>query len=147
MIKFQGSGFTLPLPDDCMDGSSYTFVLPENGGYSPNMNIRFQSAVHVKDLKAYVADSLDAMKEEMTEFVLLNQVAGKRGEHDGVMSSYEWGEGETRMRQKQFCLLVPGEAPRLYILLTTDLAANAAQSDRIFNQMMKHFKPNEIQFF
>jgi len=147
MQLFQGSGFTIPLPDNCMDGSAYTFILPENGGFSASLSVRFESALYVKDLQAYVKTSLDALQASVSEFVLLNQVAGKRGAYDGVMSSFEWGLGESRMRQKQYCLLVPGNAPRLYILTATDLASSAAQSDRIFNQMMKNFSPNDIQRF
>lgn len=151
MQKFQGSGFTIPLHGDCMDASAYTFVLPKKGGFSANLSIRFEPGRYVKDLQAYVNASLEALEESVDEFVLLNQVAGKRGSNDGVMSSFEWGSGDTRMRQKQYCLLTPGRAPRLYprlyILTSTDLAKNADRSDKIFNQMMKSFSPNEIQRF
>ena len=151
MQKFQGSGFTIPLHGNCMDASAYTFVLPKKGGFSASLSIRFESGRYVKDLQAYANVSLEALKESVDEFVLLNQVAGKRGSNDGVMSNFEWGSGEARMRQKQYCLLTPGRAPslypRLYILTSTDLASNAAHSDRIFNQMMKSFSPNEIQRF
>jgi hypothetical protein len=147
MHTFQGSGFTMALPDNCMDASAYAFVLPENAGFSANLSVRFEPAPGVNDLQAHVNVSLDALKASVDDFQMLNQVAGKRGENYGVMSNFEWGTGATRVRQKQYCLLVPGEVPRLYTLTATDLASNASQSDPVFNRMMKHFTPNDVQLF
>ena len=141
MPNFQGSGFTIDLPDECIDASTYTFVLPENNGFSATLNIRHESAVEVENLKAHINVSLKALRDSVTDFTLLNQAAGKRGANEGVMSSFEWGAGEARVRQKQYCLLIPGETPRIYILTSTDLVSNAAQSDRIFNGIMKSFVP------
>lgn len=143
MPNFQGSGFTVELPDECIDASTYTFVLPENNGFSATLNIRHESATEVKNLKAHINVSLKALRDSVTDFTLLNQAAGKRGAHEGVMSSFEWGSGEARVRQKQYCLLTSGEAPRIYILTSTDLVSNAAQSDRIFSAIMKSFVPEQ----
>ena len=141
MPNFQGTGFTIEIPEDCFDASTYTFVLPENNGFSANLNIRHEPAVEVNDLKAHINVSLKALRDRVANFTLLNQAAGKRGAHEGLMTSFEWGEGESRVRQKQYCLLVSGEKPKIYILTSTDLASNAAQSDRIFNGIMKSFVP------
>lgn len=141
MPNFQGTGFTIELPDDCIDASTYTFVLPENNGFSATLNIRHESAVEVSNLKAHINVSLKALRDSVTNFKLLNQTAGRRGAHEGLMSSFEWGEGENRVRQKQYCLMTSGETPRIYILTSTDLVTNAAQSDRIFNGIMKSFVP------
>jgi hypothetical protein len=143
MPAFQGSGFTIEVPDGCTDASSYAFVLPVNGGYSASLNIRFQSAKTIKDLPAHVNTGLDLLKDSVADFVLLNQVAGKRGANQGVMSQYEWGAGEARVRQKQYCLMTPGRAGRLYVLTSCDLVSNSPKSDPIFNRMMKNFTPNK----
>ena len=147
MPNFQGSGFTVELPDDCTDASAYTFVLPENAGYSANLTIRFEPVVDVPDLKTHINKSLRTLKDNVVDFVLLKQVAGKRGAHQGVMTSYEWGAGPSRVRQKQYCIMTEGDMPRIYILTSTDLASNADQSDPVFNRMMKHFVPNTEQLF
>ena len=93
MPSFQGTGFNIELPEDCFDASTYTFVLPENNGFSANLNIRHESAVDVSNLKAHINVSLKAMRDSVANFTLLNQAAGKRGAHEGLMTSYEWGEG------------------------------------------------------
>ena len=141
MANFQGTGFSIELPDDCTDASTYTFVLPENNGFSATLNIRHESATEVSDLKSHINVSLKALRASVANFTLLNQAAGKRGEHQGLMTSYEWGEGASRVRQKQYCLMTSGENPKLYILTSTDLVSNAAQSDRVFNSIMKTFTP------
>jgi hypothetical protein len=141
MPKFVGSGFSLDVPENCVDASSYMFVLPENNGFSANLSIRSESAVTISDLKAHVNSMLETLKNSTPEFAMLKQVAGKRGPNEGVMSQYEWGLGESRVRQKQYCLMTPGENARLYVLTSTDLVSNATQSDRIFNVMMKNFTP------
>lgn len=143
MQKFVGSGFSVDLPDDCVDASSYMFVLPEHNGYSPNISIRFESAVTINDLKAHVNATLELLKKSAPAFVMKKQVSGKRGANEGVMSQYEWGEGATRVRQTQYCLMTPGEAARLYILTSTDLVGNASKSDPVFNAMMKNFTPTQ----
>jgi len=147
MPNFQGSGFTIELPDDCMDASSYAFVLPERNGFSANLTVRFEPATHVSDLQAHVNLSLDALKATVVDFVLINQVAGKRGPHNGVMSNFEWGAGESRMRIKQYCIITAGDVPRVYTLTAVDLVSNADQSAPVFNQMMKNFVPNQEQLF
>jgi hypothetical protein len=141
MPNFQGAGFTIDLPEDCTDASSYTFVLPENNGFSASLIIRHESAAQVDNLKTHINVSLKALRDSVTNFTLLNQAAGKRGAHEGLMTSYEWGVGESRIRQKQYCLMTSGENPKIYILTSTDLVSNAVESDRVFNGIMKSFAP------
>jgi hypothetical protein len=43
-------------------------------------------------------------------------------------------------------MLVVGEKSRIYCLTTTDLAANAAASDPVFDRILRSFVPNAIQF-
>jgi hypothetical protein len=145
MPSFQGSGFAVEIPEQCTDSSIYTFALPEQGGFSANLVIRFERIVGDFDLLKDVKAQLDDFQQKVEAFQLINQAAGKRGACDGVMSVYEWGSGATRLRQKQVVLFVPGEAPRKYILTTTDLASQAAHSDSLFDQMLRSFEPNEEQ--
>ena len=140
MAQFQGLGFTIDVPDNCEDASSYTFVLPDEGNYAPNITIRFENVEADFDLKKSVNADLNALGQQMEVFELISQSSGKREENDGIMSTYEWGKGIARMRQKQVVLLVPGEKPRKYILTTTDLASQADNSEPVFDQMLRSFK-------
>ena len=145
MPKFQGSGFVMDVPENCVDGSAYTFVLPEQGGFAASLLVRFEKVVGAFDLQKSAKEELDALQQRVEDFKLISQAAGKRGPCDGVMSIFEWGKGPARFRQKQIVLLVPGESPRKYILTTTDLASQVANSDPLFDQMLRSFEPNEVQ--
>lgn len=145
MPKFQGSGFALQIPGDCIDASAYTFVLPENGGFSPNLTIRFERVEGAPDLNEYVEGQMSTLSNNVEDFTLISKASGKRGQWDGVMSVCEWGQGAMRMQQKQVYLLVEGKPSRIYIATTTDLASQAKQSSPIFDQMLRSFSPNDIQ--
>ena len=139
MPKFQGSGFAIDVPEHCIDASIYTFVFPEQGGFSANLLIRYEKVVGAFNLQEYAKEQLDGLQQKVEEFKIISQASGKRGACDGVMSVCEWGTGLARIRQKQVVLFVPGESPRKYILTTTDLASQAANSDPLFDQMLRSF--------
>ncbi|WP_181388383.1 DcrB-related protein [Vibrio albus] len=147
MAQFQGSGFSIYLPDSCMDASAYTFVLPYNQGFSANLTIRFEHVPDGYELEKSVKDELAALSNRLNDFTLISQNAGQREGNDGVIAVYEWGEGQARMRQRVITLLVQGDMPRKYILTTTDLVAGAEESDAVFNQILQSFALNDIQFF
>ncbi|MEJ1356161.1 MAG: DcrB-related protein [Candidatus Sedimenticola sp. (ex Thyasira tokunagai)] len=142
MPMFQGSGFVIDVPEECVDASVYTFAFPEKGGYAANLMVRFEAVVGAFDLQKYVKEQLDGLQQKVEEFKLVSQAAGKRGTSDGVMSVYEWGKEPARIRQKQVVLFVPGEQPRKYILTATDLASQSANSDPLFDQMLRSFEIN-----
>lgn len=146
MTQFQGSGFSIELPDNCTDASAYTFVLPYNRGFSANLTIRFEHVPEGYQLEKSVQEELQKLGNSLSDFTLISQDVGQRGGNDGVISVYEWGEGQARMRQKVITLLVQGEKTRKYILTTTDLVAGSEQSEVVFNQMLQSFTLNDIQF-
>lgn len=145
MPQFQGSGFSLALPDGCYDASAYAFALPEHNGFSPNLVIRFEDVEAGTDIQLYADQGLELLSEQFDGFKLTNRLAGKRGQWPAVMAMLEWGEGPARMAQKTVYMLVVGEKSRIYTLTTTDLAAHAAISDPIFDQILRSFAPNDIQ--
>ncbi len=146
MPQFQGSGFALTLPEECYDASAYTFALPENNGFAPNLSIRFETVPAGTDIKQYADHALASLSGQFEGFELIDKLSGKRGEWDGVMATVAWGEGAARMLQKLFYMLVCRKQCRVYILTTTDLLGNAKQSAPVFDQMLRSFAPNEIQF-
>jgi len=147
MTQFQGSGFTIELPDNCTDASAYTFVLPFNQGFAANLTIRFELVPDGYQLEESMQEELRKLSSSLNHFSLISQNAGQRDGNDGVIFVYEWGEGQARMRQKVITLLVSGDKPRKYILTSTDLVAGADQSEAVFNQMLQSFTINDIQFF
>jgi len=145
--SFQGSGFSVELPDDASDASSYCFLFPNAGEYAPNLTIRCEQPPDELDLNGYVKETRQALEASVDNFTVVNEISNTRGSWVYVVSIVEWGPDESRIRQKQTYVHVLGEVPRLFTLTGTDLAANFAQSDALFNQVMKSFTPNDIQVF
>jgi hypothetical protein len=112
--------------------------------------LRSQSVHSIRDratdIQQYADAALASLSGQFDGFELIDKLSGKRGEWDGVMATVAWGEGAARMLQKLFYMLVCRKQCRVYILTTTDLLANAKQSAPVFDQMLRSFAPNEIQF-
>jgi len=145
--SFQGSGFSVDLPDDAADASSFCFVFPNAGELPPNLTIRCERPPDELDLDEYVQEQRQAFETSVENFELVNEISSKHDFWTYVVSITEWGPDESRLRQKQMYVYVPGEKPRLFIMIGNDLAANSEQSDDLFNQVIRSFKPNDIQAF
>ncbi|WED22955.1 DUF1795 domain-containing protein [Vibrio sp. JC009] len=145
MSQFQGSGFVIDLPEKCWDASSYTFVLPEEGGFSPNLTIRFELVPEGYELEKSVLDELKALSLSLDDFVMVSQNSGKRGGNDGIICVYEWGQEPARLRQRVITLLVGGDVLRKYILTTTVLAASCDKSEAVFDRMLGSLEFNGVQ--
>lgn len=135
------------MPEDAIDASSYCFVFPNAGELPPNLTIRCEQPPDELDLDEYVREQREALETSMENFELVNEISSKHDFWTYVVSITEWGPDESRLRQKQMYVYVPGEKPRLFIMIGSDLAANAEQSDDLFNQVIRSFKPNDIQAF
>jgi len=145
--NFQGSGFSVELPDDATDSSSYCFSFPNAGEYAPNLTITCERPPDGLDLNAYVSERREALKTGVENLAVINEISNSRGAWTYIVSIVEWGPDESRIRQKQTYVYVPGEVPKLFTLTGTDLADNFKQSEAIFNQAIKSFTPNDIQAF
>lgn len=143
MQSFQASEFSVEMPDGAIDASSYCFVFPRVGEFPPNLTIRCEQQPPDFDLNAYVAEQREALETSVDNFSLINEISSKRDFWTYVVSIVEWGPDDSRIRQKQTYVFVPGELPRLFILTGTDLANNFEQSDGIFNQVIRTLKPIE----
>jgi hypothetical protein len=145
MRKFQGSGFSLMLPQTCYDASAYAFALPEHNGFSPNVTIGFEAVPADTDISRYADKDLAALGAGLPGFALTSKAAGKKGQWAAVMAALQWGEGPARMLQKRLYILVTAQVPRIYTLTTSDLAANAEHSNPAFEQILRSFTPNQFQ--
>lgn len=143
MQSFQGPGFSVELPDNAIDASSYCFVFPDAGEFPPNLTIRSEATPPELDLDTYVKEQRQALETSVENFSLVNEISGRRDFWSYVVSIVEWGPDDTRIRQKQTHVYVPGAKPRLFILIGTDLAANFEKSDALFNQVIRTLKPVE----
>lgn len=142
-MKFQGSGFSVDLPEGAFDLSSYTFAFPELGNFSPNLTVQFEAAESV-DLAAHVAGMRENYSSALDDLAVIGEVPVRsRGEWRYTTHVVEWGPAENRIRQKQLFLWVPKPAPTLYTLTGTDLASGFERSEPVFDAIMRSFEPNQ----
>ena len=146
-IHFQGSGFSLDLPDHTVDATAYVFMFPtESGDSMPSLSIRVERRRQSVDLLEYV----QAQREPATGAssppvrVVKEKLYGHR-ERPYVVSLTDWGEGEATMRRKEIFLMVPGEVTTIYRLTATELASKFAAAEALLDGVMRSFRPNDLQ--
>ena len=145
MPKFQGSGFSIVLPEAAIDASSYCFSFPQAGVLAPNLTIKSAPQEERPDLRVLVEEQRKQLSASLDNLRVVSEVASQHESWDYIVSVIEWGPEGGRMRQKQLLVFVPGEKPRLFTLVATDLAENVDNSEPLFDQIIKSFDPNDIQ--
>lgn len=146
-MKFQGSGFSVDIPEGALDVSSYAFVFPELGEFAPNLTIRFEPGENV-DLEERISDLRETLMSSLENFVVVGEDPVRtRGPWKYSTQVYEYGQDEHRIRQKQLLLLVTQPTLTLYTVTGTDLAAGYLQSEPVFDEIIRSFDPNTIQRF
>lgn len=147
MINFQGSGFSIELPEFCSDASAYTFLLPTpaDSSFTPYMTIQTQKT-DSGELEAWVHEQNAVLRGHVENFRTVNISAGQHLGYDVVVATVEWGPLAARMSQFQAHYLVPGEKQsKIYCLTGVDLSSHFSESQPIFTQIFKTFSPNDIQ--
>jgi len=147
MIHFQGSGFSVELPEDCTDASAYTFLLPTppNSAFTPCITIRSENATS-SDLESYVRGQHAELRQSVEKFSLVSFTAGQHQGLDVVVATMEWGPMAVRIRQVQAHYLVLNEKQnKIYCLTGLDLKSHFDQTQHVFNTTLKTFLPNDLQ--
>lgn len=144
MTKFQGSGFSIDLPDGTVDASAYGFALPGAGDSSPTLIIKFEAA-ELADLRARFDQQKKSLEQSLENFEVISEGAFQRTEREYIVWIGEWGSAAARMKQKQVLMFVAGVNPRLFTITATDLAEHFAQTEPLFDNAIRTFDPNDIQ--
>ena len=90
-------------------------------------------------------DEKRSLEQALTDFEVISKGAFKRADREYIVWVGEWGTAEARMRQKQVLMFVSGNVPRLFTITATDLAKHFAQTEPLFDGVIRTFEPNDIQ--
>jgi hypothetical protein len=148
MPKFQGSGFSIALPEESADVSAYSFVLPmpKGGKFAPFITIQIERLTKDVQLEAHVHEHHQALQTELENFRILSFAAGRNSGVDVVLTNVAWGPEDMPLSQVQAFYLVPGKKKnKVYGLKGTDLTENFANSQPVFNHAFQSFMPNDVQ--
>jgi hypothetical protein len=97
MPRYQFPSFSIDLPPESRDVSTYGFVLPI-GKFHPSVTIKCQPSP-VTPFDAFVRAQCDAMAGGLEGFRLLEGPAAAGDDPDTWQIVCEWGRGESRFRQ------------------------------------------------
>jgi len=141
MQNFQGSGFAVNIPEQCQDLSCYTFLLPTDKQYTPQVSIKFDRVSIDEDLNTFTSRQEMSLLENLEDYKMLNQIEGKQEGRDAIIKTIEWGNKEGRICQQLIYLLEKmGSTNRIYTITCTDLAENFSQSRSTMNEIVRSFK-------
>jgi len=147
MSIFQGSGFSVDLPDQCADASVYTFLLPTptNAPMAPFVTIQSER-LEAPDLQSHVQALHQSLQKNLEAFRVLEFKVGQHAGRDVVLTNVQWGPAGAQISQEQAFYLVAGaKEQKVFSLKGTDLTANFGNSQPAFNHIFRTFSPNDLQ--
>ncbi len=116
-----GNEFTLELPRQYSDESTYVLALEPRGGFRPSVVVKTEQPPAPVDLAVYAAEQRGKIREAFDDVVVLSVDPVVHGELAAEEWVYEWGPAAGRVRQVQrFVLLACGS--RVVTLTGTALA-------------------------
>jgi hypothetical protein len=142
MAQFTVPGFEIKLPENYTDMSTYVFALPASPRFQPSIVVKTEVRGEKPAIQRYASQQINTLQENLQDFTMLSQTPGKQGVRDLVTASFEWGpadEGQ-RIRQQQWYISIP-ERSSFYTLTATNLAADFAQTESLFNAIVRSFTP------
>lgn len=141
MNPFIAPSIALDTPAGWIDRSTYIVMGPADGGFRPSVVVTVEQGVMDPYLKRHVDLQLDAMREKMAAFSLL-QRAEITSEHfdQGVLLDYEWHSPEvgTLLHQHQLHAL---KGQSLYSVTATVPAARWSEQEPTLRAVVASFRP------
>ncbi len=113
--RFQGHGFTMPLPDQWHDRTLYTLAGPMADGIRHTVLVETDAAPQTQDLKTYAEKHITALKNDLAGFRLVRRdtktmTDGKKA----VRVIYAWRPNRHRVFfQEQLYVLHEGQGYKL----------------------------------
>ena len=141
MTKFEASDFSLELPDEALDVSSYCFSFPALGEMPPNLTITAVKYTDPPVLEEFNRTRTALMRESLDNFAVLSENRSRRDNWDYIVSTVRWTSEDVEIRQKRVFIHVPESVHTIYSLVATDLAGNAEKSDPAIDGMIRSFQP------
>lgn len=146
MTTFQGSGFAIQLPEDVLDGSSYTFVKNDEAPVPPMLRITGARADAVPaDMDRYLSDTCAAELAVNRNLEILSIFSHRRDSwHYGIVR-LSWGGGPHGLREQRIYLFVEEPVVRRFVITVTASEANFEGALEYFREAVRSFTPNDVQ--
>jgi len=117
-MQYAAPHFSLELPDDTLDASSYAFVFPGIGGDNPaRLSVITSMPPSVPDLQTFVEEQRNLILDRFPEPEILESLTNVRGGWNYAILKFIWGEPDHRMCQKDIHLFADGNPVRYFHFL------------------------------
>lgn len=140
MELFQCPEFTISLPDNCVEASTYCFVLPSKGFFRPSIVVKWDSLEEGMTLAEYVVRQCQQIEKQLAGFVYIDK-SPKLENGNRIRVIFEWGTGERRFRQRQ---VYSRQQSKVYIITATELASLAGEHEKDLERIISSFRPNVV---
>ena len=143
MPVFYSSEFKIDLPDDCLNASTYAFVLPAQGGFRPSVVVKVEHFTERVVLQEHAEKQLAILRETVVNLQVIEEVSDRHSSYDCMTYIFEWGAQESsRYRQMQRYIFVPRRSA-IFSLTATDLASHYAQTAATLDRILLSFLPSD----
>jgi len=140
-MRYAAPHFSLELPDDTLDASSYGFVFPAIGGSNPaRLSVVTSVPPSVPDLETFVAEQQTLILERFPEPEILESITNVRGSWSYAILKFTWGESGNRMCQKDIHLFVSGQSVRYFHFLGVAPLDEFARAEPAFDRALGTLK-------
>ena len=134
MPRFEGSDFSMELPEEYTDESTYAFAFPARGGFRPSVVVKTERLGGPVGLHEYSLQGLAQLPG-------LEMVSNSEQPY-GRRCVYDWGEPGRRIRQVQRYLLL-SDPPRVVTMTGTTLRDLYPQMEALFEAVFDSYRSLE----
>ena len=143
-MNYQGSGFTLDLPDETIDSVAYTFSIPGPDGVALNVLLRTELGEGV---------DMNARREEVVERFLdgfddaqfrVEDEVRARGDWQYFTIVLEFGPDDMRHCLKELHIWIPTLQPTVYVFSGTSPVSSFPSFEPVFDAMVRSFQPGGV---
>jgi hypothetical protein len=148
MKPYQGAGFSIELPDDIADASSFVFVRDDQSDSPPTLRITLQPVAEAPaDMGSYLRDLLHKECARVPGLELVDTSVNSRDNWLYGIATLAWGQEIYSLRERRIYLFVADERPRHFVLSVTAPGNAFDEANLYFAGAIRSFMPNEVQNF
>jgi hypothetical protein len=140
MPTFKGTDFTIELPAEARDESTYAFAFRARSSFRPSVVVKTERLAAPTELPAYVEKQLGNIKTVLPNVVVVSGAPVKHGGLSAYTAVYDFGEESRRVRQKQRYILLQ-DPLRVVTLTGTSLKETFVETEPLFEAVFGSFVP------
>lgn len=141
MPRYDGSDFSIDLPDEAINATVHAFAFPQGRLHTPTLFIRSEHPHSPVSLSDYVDSQVALLQAANEALDVVRRRTGVWHGHDALDLLVDFGPPEQRLRQRLVFVDAKGEPQTIYVLVATDTVDAFDGNDAMFNTAILSFRP------